>query len=272
MATREMQRAMLVACLGRGVDDRLAGDLGAFLEEHGVAEEDRAAVLELSPRIGLYRRLVRANVVDVIERMMPRARARINDAAHGAFDRAVESFLAEIGPRTHHLRDVPTEFLDWAAPRLRADAAVPAYGVDLAVYELAEFQMSVAVAPASPPPVGEVVVDRPLAFAETRRLVALDHAIDELPEAIEDRSAPRAERTHLLVYRDADAVVRFLRLSPLAAAILGRLFAGETLAAAMPAACAEVGLGLDDDILADTARLLADLAERGLFLGAALVD
>ena len=271
MATREMQRAMLTACLGRGVEDRLAGDLAAFLAEHGVAEDDREAVLAV-PRIGLYRRLVRANVVDVIERMMPRARARINEAASGAFDRAVESFLADVGPRTHHLRDVPTEFLDWAAPRLLADPSVPAFGVDLAVYELAEFQMSVAVAPASAPPVGEVVVDRPLSFAETRRLLALEHAIDELPEAIDDRTTPRAERTHLLVYRDADAVVRFLRLSPLAAGILGRLFAGETLAAALPVACAEAGLALDDHILADTARLLADLAERGLFLGAALVD
>lgn len=268
MADRAMQRAMVAACFGRIPEERVTAGLRELLSENGVGDEDVQAIVGASPRFWLYRRLVRGNLLDIVHRMMPRARARINEAAAGAFDAVVDAFLDEVGPRTHHLRDVPTEVLAWASPRWTADPAVPRYAIDLAVYELAEFQMGVAVAPAEAPPVSDVVVDRPLSFAETKRLLTLDHAVHELPEAIADRTAPREERTHLLAYRDAADVVRFLHLTPLAAAILERLFAAQTLAEALPAACASEGTTLSDGILADTASLLADLAERGVFLGA----
>jgi hypothetical protein len=268
MADRAMQRAMVAACFGRIPDGRLTAGLGELLRESGVAADDADAILGASPRFWLYRRLVRGNLLDIVQRMMPRARARINEAAGGAFDAVVDAFLEEVGPRTHHLRDVPTEVLAWASPRWAADPAVPKYAIDLAVYELAEFQMGVAVGPAEAPPVSDVVVDRPLSFAETKRLLTLEHAVHELPEAVADRTVARAERTHLLAYRDAADVVRFLHLTPLAAAILERLFDGQTLAEALPSACASQGAALSDGILADTASLLADLAERGVFLGA----
>ncbi|HSO39582.1 MAG TPA: hypothetical protein VLT33_43950 [Labilithrix sp.] len=89
-----------------------------------------------------------------------------------------------------------------------------------------------------------------------------DREVDELAAIPEQRAAS------LLVYRDAEHKTRFLDLSPLAAEILERLFAGTALAAAMTEACAASGQPLDNAVLAGAATLLADLGERGVLLGA----
>ncbi|MGD0530321.1 MAG: DUF2063 domain-containing protein, partial [Polyangiaceae bacterium] len=71
----------------------------------------------------------------------------------------------------------------------------------------------------------------------------------------------------LLAYRDADHVVRWLEVTPLAAAILARLVAGEALGEAVERACAEASTA-PAAVLPDIARLLADLGTRGVLLGA----
>ena len=92
-------------------------DLAAYLAKHGVDAEDAEAILASPRRLGLYRQLVRHNVVHVIGVMLERTRARLDVCVPGEFDRAVAGFLSEHGPRTPHLRDVPSEFLAWASPR-----------------------------------------------------------------------------------------------------------------------------------------------------------
>ena len=61
--------------------------------------------------------------------------------------------------------------------------------------------------------------------------------------------------------------MRWLELTPLAAAIVARLLAGEALQAAVERACEEHGTA-PAAVAADVARLLADLGERGVLLGA----
>jgi len=72
---------------------------------------------------------------------------------------------------------------------------------------------------------------------------------------------------HLLAYRDASHDVCWLELPPLAAAVIERIARGEALGAAVRGACAEQGVE-PGAVLPDVARLLADLAERGVVLGA----
>ncbi|HEV8247555.1 MAG TPA: hypothetical protein VGP93_17380, partial [Polyangiaceae bacterium] len=50
-------------------------------------------------------------------------------------------------------------------------------------------------------------------------------------------------------------------------AILERLTGGETLRGALEGACSKLGVPLDQSMLEGSARLLADLAERGALLG-----
>jgi hypothetical protein len=72
----------------------------------------------------------------------------------------------------------------------------------------------------------------------------------------------------LFVYRSPEHEVRYLRLSPLAAAILDHLHGRRaTLREAMSAASAELGCALSEQVLQGAAQLLADLAERGALLG-----
>lgn len=269
----EIQRMIAEACLGVGSEEELTRDLRGFLERRGVPAADVEAILAAPPRLALYRRLVRTNVIGVTHRMMPRTRARLNAAketpdAPDAFDASFAEFLDERAPRTHYLRDVPAEFLAWAAPRWRARPSLPTYAADLAAHELVEFEICAAPVAAAPPPLVEVALDRALVFADAKRVMRYAHAVHLLPADPEDRSAPDARAVTLLVYRDDAHAARFLELSPLAGAIVERLIGGEALGAALGAACAALGHTLDDAILADTARLLADLGERAVLLGA----
>jgi hypothetical protein len=254
------------ACFGDSAE-ALGGDLAAYLDRHGVAKDDAEAILASPRRLGLYRQLVRHNVVNVIGMMLERTRVRLDAHVAGELERSVDGFLAQQGPRTPHLRDVPSEFLAWAAPRWRSDDRVPAWLADHAELELVDFTIGVAPRPAPPPPLADVTAYRSLVFGDPRVMVHLEWAVHEL--AADDVKATPAKRpVHLLVYRDAQHCTRMLDLTPLAAAILERLFAGRPLAQAMVEACEASAHPLDDSVLAGAARLLADLGERGVLLGA----
>jgi hypothetical protein len=251
------------ACFG----DSAMDDLGAHLARHGIAADDAQAILASPRRLGLYRQLVRHNVTHVIGVMLERTRARLDAHLPLAFDRAVDGFLADAGPRTPHLRDVPSEFLAWAAPRWRNDAGVPAWLADYAELELVDFTVGVAPRPAPPPPLADVTAERALVFGDPHVMVHLAWAVHGVPADDVD-AVPERRAVHLLVYRDAEHCTRFLDLTPLAAAILERLFAGRALAEAMVEACQSTGHPLDASVLAGAAKLLADLGDRGVLLGA----
>jgi len=254
------------ACFGDSAR-ALEGDLQPYLARHGLAPEDAEALLASPRRLGLYRMLVRHNVVSVVGTMLERTRARLEHHAPGAFDRSVDQFLAAQGPRTPHLRDVPGELLAWAGPRWRTDAGVPRWLADYAEYELVDFTIGVAPRPPLPPPLADVTADRALVFAGPHVIVHLGWAVHLLPP--DDLAAVPEERpVSLLVYRAVDHRTRFLDLTPLAAAILERLFADRPLASAMTEACAAAGEPLDQAVVAGAAQLLADLGERGVLLGA----
>jgi hypothetical protein len=255
------------ACLGADAGEAIAGDLRGWLEERGVAAEDVEAILAAPRRLGVYRSLVRNGLSVVVLRMLPRTRARMNAACEGRFDRDVAAFVAEVGPRTHYLRDVPAELVAWAEPRWRADPQVPAYLADLAVHELTHFAVAAAAPASAAPELAEVALDRPLAFVESTRLSSHAWAVHELPADEEALEPPARREVHLLAYRDAEHVVRWLEVTPLAAAILARLVTGEPLGEAVERACAEAATA-PAAVMADIARLLADLGTRGVLLGA----
>jgi hypothetical protein len=262
------------ACLRAHSPGELEAHLRAFLERHDLDPEDVAAILEAPSRLPLYRRLIRNNLEGVTFKMMPRTRARLNavaaphGGAAGAFDASFDAFLDEAAPRTPYLRDVPREFLEWVTPRWNARTDLPRYAADLASHELVEFAVSAAPVSPKSPPLDEVTLDRPLVFADAKRLMRYGYAVHTLPADLDDRTEPPHRATALLAYRDADHIVRFLDLSPLAASIVERLMNGESLAQALPPSCAEHGTGLSETLLTEVAALLADLGERGVLLGA----
>jgi hypothetical protein len=262
-----LERAIAEACLGADAGEAIgsASDLRRFLEKHGVAAEDIEAAVAAPPRLAVYRSLVRNGLASVVARMLPRTRARMNAACAGRFDCDVAEFVDAVAPRTHYLRDVPAELFAWAEPRWRADATVPPYLVDLAAHELACFAVAAAGAAAAGAPV-EIALDRPIAFVESARLLHYAWAVHELSGEEDATDVPVQRDLHLLAYRDAEHAVRWLELTPLAAAIVGDLLAVEPLRAAVQGACAKHGTS-PAEVLQDIARVLADLGTRGVILG-----
>jgi hypothetical protein len=263
-----VEQALADACLGRGAGDAIATDLRGFLEAHGVPAEDIAAMTGAPRRLAVYRSLVQNGLSAVVVRMLPRTRARMNAACAGRFDADFARFVDEAGPRTHYLRDVPGELLAWAAPVWRSDPSVPPYLPDLASFETAHFAVAASEANAAAGHAGEVTLDKALAFSPSSRLLGYAWAVHELPEDEDARDEPQQRAVRLLAYRDAEHLVRWLELTPLAALLLGKLQAHEPLGAALRSACAAMGTA-PEDVLPDVARLLADLGERGVVLGAA---
>jgi hypothetical protein len=264
--TAELERAIADACLGMTTGKLLATDLRRFLESRGVATDDIDAIVAAPNRLAVYRSLVRNGLEGVIVRMLPRTRARMNAACAGRFDADVARFLDAVGPRTHYLRDVPHELFAWARPRWANDPRVPAYLPDLAAYELACFGVAAAESRPGDAP-GEVAADRPLAFDASARLLHHEWAVHELAADEGATDAPARRDVHLLAYRDGEHRVRWLELTPLAAAIVGRLLAGYPLEPAVARAC-EVHRTPLAAVAGDVARLLADLGQRGVLLGA----
>jgi hypothetical protein len=266
MASQEMQRAIAAACFGPEIDAKGDG-WKKHLRAHGVAEEDIAQVHK--PRFWLYRKLIRANVTSLAESLLPRSRARINAAREGEFDAAFAAFLHAQGPRTHHLRDVIGEFVEWVLPRWQngARAGVPLYMVDLLRYEALQFIVGTKKGGGVPASLTEVAVDRKLAWNEATTILSCSHAVHLLPMAEEDRSEPSAVETHLVFYRDAETDVRTLEVTPYVAKFLERSLGGASLGEAVMGAATACNLA-PGEVLGGLTRLLGDWAERGLLLGA----
>jgi hypothetical protein len=264
-----IQRALAAACLDERASLGCAADVAALLERHGVASDDAAAILAQPPgRFAVVRSLVRNALSGVILRVLPRTRACVDAADTERFSRDCATFLDCVGPRTHVLRDVPFEFFAWAAPEWREDPVLPPHVIDLAAFELAAFHATSAIEPCAEPSLTDLGLDRRVALHPSARLLRCAWAVHEVPETEpDDRVAGPPERrpVALLAHRDATHTVRWLELTPLAAALFERLAAGLRLDEAVAAACEATDARFEADAVAS---LLADLGERGVLLGA----
>jgi hypothetical protein len=261
-----VERALRDLALGPELDLGDERAVAAWLDRNQVPADDAAAMLAAGiERLGVYRQLVRGNLREAVRIAIPRAVARLGPVFDEWFDR----FLAERGPRTHYLRDVTRELLDFCEPHWRADPRVAPYMLDLARHE--NVQIEVGAMQARPPELepGELSLDRPVRFIEAARVMRYAFAVHRLSEDLDDGSEPERVPTALFVHRNPEHEVRYLELTPVAANLLDRLLSGQPLGAAIETACGELGAAVDPALLDGSARLLSDLAERGALLGAA---
>jgi hypothetical protein len=235
----------------------------SWLEDSELDEEERQALRAELPRLAVYRKLVRGTLREALELAMPRTVLRLGPL----FDEYFERFLLAQGPRTHYLRDVTTELLDYCAPLWTSDERVPRWALDLARHEA--LRIVIGAMPVAAARDGDVplALDKGLCFSEACRVVRYRFAVHRLSESETDLREPEATPTALLVYRSPEHEVRYLELSPVAAALLERLLAGEALGLALQGAAAGLGVALSEAVIEGSARLLADLAERGALLG-----
>jgi len=237
--------------------------LAELCRKHLVGADDSAALSESLERLRVYRELVRGNLREALGLSMPRCLSRLGPLFDEYFDR----FLSEQAPRTHYLRDVTPEFLAFCAPLWQSDARVAGYLHELGRHE--SLHIEVSALPSLPRGYvpAPLALERGVELSPALRLVRYCHAVHELPEDETSRAAPAERAVSLLVYRSPEHEVRYLELTPLAAGIVERLLFGDTLAAAVQEAASAEGSALTEAVLAGAAKLLADLAERGVVRG-----
>jgi uncharacterized protein len=261
-----VQRGLSHVVLHRDGAQQLPADPAGWLAEHGVVPPDHEALAAVgAARLLVYRTLVRAGLERVVRSLLPRTVARLGEEG---FARAFDAWLHEAPPRSRFLRDVPGELVEHARLRWPGDPAVPAELVDVARLELLEAEVEAAVDPPAPPDlVAALQLDAPVVLTGALRIARFDHPVHALPDDAPAATLPPPAPTTLLLYRDAHHRVRTMTLSPLAAAVLERLAAGEPVGTAIPAGAAEAGEVVDDALLGRVSVLLADLAERGVLRG-----
>jgi hypothetical protein len=243
-------------------DPRAVGDRSGFLAAQALDPRDEAALAELEDSAFLvYRKIIRRSLASAIAVELPRTAALLGSR----FDEEVDAFLSEGLSASHYLRDVAFELVERAARTWPGDASVPAFALDLARHELSAFKVASMPRRARSVRVdASLDLDAPCVFDEAATLERYLYPIHELAEG-QTELAPSP--TALLVYRDREHEPRYLKLSPVAATLVERALRGEVIGEAIRGAAAAHGAVLDAALLEGTAKLLADLAERGVLLG-----
>ena len=243
-------------------DPRAPSDRAGFLTACALDPRDEAALAALDDSAFLvYRKIVRRSLASAIVVELPRTAALLGRR----FDEEVDAFLSEGLSGSHYLRDVAFELVERASRTWPSDPSVPAFALDLARHELSAFKVASMPRRARALPVdASLDLDAPCIFDEAATLERYDHPIHELADG-QTELAPSP--TALLVYRDQEHEPRYLKLSPVAATLIERALRGETIGDAIRGAALSHGADLDADLLEGTAKLLADLAERGVLLG-----
>lgn len=237
--------------------------LAELCQKHEISAADADALRESYERLGVYRELVRGNLREALSLSIPRSMARLGPLFDEYFDR----FLRERAPRTHYLRDVTPELLEYCAPLWASDARVPDYLYELALHESLHIEVSALPSLPRGHQPAPLTLEHGVDFGSALRHVSYRHAVHELPEDEQDASVPSQRPVQLLVYRSPEHEVRYLELTPLASGIVQRLLAGERLGSAVTSAAATAETPLTEAVLEGAARLLADLAERGVIRG-----
>jgi hypothetical protein len=259
-----LERALRDFVLGTAVRADDAARVDEWLAASGVSAPDAEALRSEVARLGVYRTLVQKRLRGAVELAIPRTCARLGPLFEEYFGR----YLCERGPRSHYLRDVTREFLDFLEPHADNDLRLSPFALDLARHEALEVLVGSLVEPEVSGATLDLDPDRGLVFSATARVVRYRYAVHRLSSDPDDRSAPERSDVALFVYRSPENEVRYLELTPLAALILEALLAGETLRIAFERAARELGVALDEGVLEGAASVLADLSERGAILGA----
>lgn len=253
--------------------DRFAAAPEATLIELGLDEGERAGMLRHGPkRLLAYHEMVHSRLFGTIRTFLGAAAERLG---HDRLRAEVDAWIAEPGPTTPYLRDIPAEFLAWARPRWEADDSLPSW-----LPELAAHQVLIRTIRNDPQAIGvptevKLELDRPIACNRTVRVVRYRWSVHRLPKQLGPDEAPSelSESSPIVIgHRSRAEQPVFFELAPRPARMLELLLEGRTLREALFGACEAVGETLDDAILAATALTLADLHDRHVLLGGLPAD
>jgi hypothetical protein len=218
-------------------------------------------------RFRVYRRMARHRLSDVIESSFPRLRVALGDLGD-----ILERWFEESPPRSPYIRDIAGEFAKWLST---ADlpASAPPWVNELAAFEWATLDVQHAHEEESAEDVreiGELDFERPAILTPAHRVLRTRYAVHRIPEDATELPEVEEAPFVLCIYRDpASHEARVLELSPIAAAIIEEVRSGDrTVVEAVRAASVRESFAKDGPLVEAFAELVADLAERGVWIGA----
>ena len=217
-------------------------------------------------RFRVYRRMARHRLSDVIEGSFPRLRLALE-----GLEPYLERWFDESPPRSPYIRDIAGEFAKWLS---NAElTGVPPWLNELAAFEWATLDVQHAHEEESAEHVreiGELDFARPAILTPAHRILRTHYAVHRIPEHAERIDGVEEAPFALCIYRDpASHEARVLELSPIAAAIIEEVRTGDRpVVDAVRAASVREGFAIDGPFVEAFSELVADLAERGVWLGA----
>jgi hypothetical protein len=227
-----------------------------------------AAFGENPARWKVYRRMVRARLTESIEHGFERLVVAVGP---DRFREIIGRFLAEAPPRSHYLRDVPSEFFHFFQEKgdaLMRAYGLPAYTLDLARYEWAELETAYSFDEAGALETGPLDMQAVAVLTPAHRLLELAYPVHRTGSGGGDETMQAAPFS-LCLYRDPKThEVAVLELTPVTAAMLS-LMERRTLplVEVVRKAAEAVGATVDIAFVEALSTLLADLTERGVLLG-----
>lgn len=178
----------------------------------------------------------------------------------------VRDFFIHQPCNTPIFREIPEAFLDY----INRANDLPPYVQDLAHYEWVELYLAYADKKINwaKIDVDADLLDAPLAFAPAMALLSYDYPVHQIsPEAIPQ--FPLKTPVNLLVFRDADDVVRFIELNQMTANLIEDLQDGQlTVRQALIGLASAMKFGDLNAMLNFGLDVLQDLKSQGVILGA----
>lgn len=220
-------------------------------------------------RLAIYRELFFNNVRDLLGRSFPVLRKLLGEDAWCAM---VRDWLVRHRAQTPLFLELPQEFLHYLAEERAPGDDDPPYLAELAHYEWVELALSIDEREPELPgvdPDGDLLEGRPV-LSPLAWSLAYEWPVHRLSPGFLP-TAPPAEATRLVVYRDRRDRVGFLEINLVTARLL-ELLADESEPRPTGRECllriaAELSHADPDTVVSGGAALLADLRARDVLLG-----
>ena len=223
-------------------------------------------------RMAIYRDLFFRNLSNFIAKSFPVLRKLYDDDAWTAFMR---EFYAKHEFHTPLFPEIPREFLQYLQEERGERDGDPPFLLELAHYEWVEIALDLEETDLESLPVdadGDLLegipVLSPLAWP-----LAYRYPVHEIRPAFQPQQPPE-QPTHLLVYRDRQDTVRFMKLNPVSMRVILMLkeqamkeFPPRPGLSILNAVVAELNHPRPEAALEAGAALLKDLADRDVILG-----
>lgn len=223
-------------------------------------------------RMAIYRDLVFRNISSFIAASFPVLRTLHDD---DQWQTLIREFSDQHRCHTPLFPEIPREFLQYLQDERGERESDPPFMLELAHYEWVELALDLDTTDLeaiSADPDGDLMdgvpVVSPLAW-----LLSYHYPVHEIRPEFQPTEPPE-QPTHLLVYRNRDDRVRFMRLNAVSAHLVAALKEGPGHSGreALLAVAGALGHAESDTVLAAGERLLEDLRQRDVILGARPAD